>query len=861
VCTSPAADNAAVICGSVEEKGGEKLIGANVVLKGTKQGGRTDANGRYWIPAVRPGLYAVEAGYIGYAHVTKSVVVRAGDTVNVDFLLEVSAFAIGGMEVIGTTDLLPREAETKTTISAAEIEHFQASSIGDVLDLVPGIQKTENPGLGKTSQISVRGDPGDPLSAFGTLVMVDGVPLSNNADLQFERFTKGFTGVSTLGRGADLRLIPADNVQSIEVVTGVPSVRFGDATSGVVNVQTKIGPQPHRLKVKANPDTREANLGGGFSMGNSGLSYNLNGAQSERDVRKEGDEYSRLTGQLVFNQSILEDALTFNAKLHGQKVFDEEEPKGDAQQTRNYNRGYTLGTVLWGKYGMPFGVSEIEYNAYLTYRKEDSFRSKLVQSDLRILPNGDTVSTYLGNVETLGAEWTAGGRLEWSNTFFTGDFIHRAIIGTDIQYNANTGEGVIVDSIYNYYGSQSGRISYSFDSIPGQLLASVYAEDRISGHLGVNVSLTIGLRYEIYQPYGFDVKGLWGGGDLVKSHQGSYLNPRMTLLVALSASNQIRLSAGYTSKSPPMASIYPPPDVLRWRNPVTASLFYYRPDLHVPDLKGYREGQVELAFDQKLFGAIGTSLTGYLRKRSNEPEQESTPVFAYADDSGTPRVYYVDYYSVYRNLGWTETKGVEFSLKTNRILPLNMDFNVVGSYSYSKFGRWGTSWDDTPDPSFGQYPNYRVPNVPIDTLIGFVYPAKGEWNDRLLINYYMRYTHPSLGLWVTIRAEQLVFERLQYFNVEPVNYALLTESDLAQQSYEESIHPKYVKWLFSLNISKSLWRGAEVSFYVNNFMDNPAIGRYMMSATTYSDQSRNPPLFYGIEFSMIADDLLGGGKQ
>jgi hypothetical protein len=861
VFASPLADDTGVIRGIVQDNAGERLIGANVAVKGTKLGGRSDAQGRYLIPSVKGGLYTVEASFVGYTHISKTIVVRGNDTVKVDFLLEETAFAIGGMEVIGTTDLLPREADTKTTITAAEIEHFQASSIGDVLDLVPGVQKTDNPGLGKTSQIAVRGDQGDALSAFGTLVMIDGIPLSNNASLQFERYSEGATGVSNLGRGADLRMIPADNVQSIEVVSGVPSVRYGDVTSGIINVQTKIGSQPHRLKVKSNPDTREANLGGGFSLGNSGFSYNANIARSERDIRKDGDEYSRLTGQLVFNKMMLDDALTFNAKVHGQKIYDEEEPKGDAQQTHNYNRGHTLGMAFWGRYGMPPGVSEIEYNTYLTYRKENSFKSRLVQSDLRVLPNGDTVSTYIGKVETHGIEWTLGGRLEWSNTFFTGDLIHRTVMGTDLQYNANTGDGLMIDSIFNYYGSQSGRTSYSFDGIPGQLLASVYAEDRIAGNLGADFTLSLGLRYEMYRPYGFDIKGLWGAGDLVKSHQGAYLNPRMSLLVALSSENQIRLSAGYSSKSPPMSSIYPPPDVLRWRNPTTASLLYFRPDLHVPDLKGYREGQIELAYDQKLFGSIGLSASGYYRKRTDEPEQQIVPVFASANSGGKTLVYYVDYYSLYENLGWTETKGLEFSLKTSQIRPLNMDFRVVGSYSRTNSSRGGASWDDTPDASRGQFANYKVPGVSVDTLYGFMYSPYGKWSDRLLVNYYLKYTHPSLGLWVTLRAEQLVFERTQEYRLEPVDYNLLTASDRAQRDWEESIHPRYVKWLLNLNISKSLWKGAEVSFYVNNFLDDLAIGRYQTSATQAYDDERNPPLFYGIEFSIIVDELLKVGTE
>ncbi|HSQ74081.1 MAG TPA: TonB-dependent receptor plug domain-containing protein, partial [Bacteroidota bacterium] len=729
----------------------------------------------------------------------------------------------------------------------------------DVLDLVPGVQKTDNPGLGKTSQIATRGEESDKLSAFGTLVMVDGIPLSNNANLQFERYTSNATGNSNVGRGADLRLIPADNVATIEVVTGMPSVRYGDMTSGLINVQTKIGSQPHRLKMKSNPDTEEANLGGGFEMGESGLSYNVNAARSERDIRKDGDEYVRLTGQVVHNIALFDDALTLNTKIHGQKIFDEEQPKGDVQRIRNYNRGHTLGFATWGKYAFIAGISDLDFNTYLTYRKEDSHRSKLIQSDLRILPTGDTVSSYIGQVETRGNEWTLGGRLEWNNTFFTGDFIHKTLIGTDLQYNANTGEGLLLDTLFNYYGSSSGRVPYSFDSIPGQLLASVYAEDRISGRLGVDFTLSFGVRYEMYRPFGIDFGGLFGEGDFVKSHQGSFLNPRFSLLLALSDKNQLRLSGGYSSKSPPMSSIFPPPDVLRWRNPVAQAVTYFQPNTWVPGLRGYREGQLEVSFDQKLFGSAGVTLTGYYRERKHEPESHDYPVFASAVSGGKTVFYFVDKYQLYMNDGWTQSKGVEFSIRTGTIRPLNMDFRIVGAYSYTRSGRSEWTFYETPDVSKGQYPNYPVQGGGTDTLIGWRYPPGIHWADRFILNYYLRYTVAPLGLWVTLRAEQVLVERYQD-GQRPVDYSLLTPADAAERAFDESIRAMYTKWLVNINVSKSLFKGAEISFYVNNVFDDPAHISYLYSATEYSAKSRNPALFYGIEFSIIVDDLFGKGE-
>ncbi|MGE5500236.1 MAG: TonB-dependent receptor, partial [Syntrophothermus sp.] len=362
---APAAKSGSVK-GTVRDEKNEVLYAASVVVEGTTLGAATGINGDYAIHNVKPGAYRVKASYMGYVPLEKRVIVEEGKTVNVDFVLKPTSFQIGGIEVVGVTDLLPTDVATKTSINSGEIEHFQASSVKDVLALVPGVAKTDNPGLGKTGQIAIRGAEDNNLSALGTLIMVDGIPVSNNANLQFEMNSGAKSGMSNMGAGADLRTIPADNLNSIEVITGLPSVRYGDATEGVINIKTKIGSQPDRLKIKQNPDTEEANFGGGTSLNaNNGLSYNLNAARSERDLRLTGDEYTRLTGELVHSNKFNDMNFTMYQKLKGQRIFDEEQPKGDAWKTKNYNRTFSLGYANWGKFVPEGEVSSIEYNLYL----------------------------------------------------------------------------------------------------------------------------------------------------------------------------------------------------------------------------------------------------------------------------------------------------------------------------------------------------------------------------------------------------------------------------------------------------------------------------------------------------------------
>lgn len=841
--------------GIVLDENGKALFSANVILIGTNHGAATCFLGKFRIGNILVGKYKLQVSYVGYTTKNIDIKIIENRFIQINVNLKPASFNVGGITVTAKENLLPRDVATKTDINSGEIEHYQATNLGDVLDLVPGVQKSANPGVSKTSQIAIRASEGDNISAFGTKVIIDGEPISNNSNLQFEALTGSKFGGSDVGGSVDLREIPADNLESVSVISGMPSVRYGDFSNGIIELRTKMGVAPHRIKVKNNPQNTEANFGGGFGINQNSLNYNFNIARSERDLRLTGDEYTRFTGQLIYGAN---HSSSWNAhyKFKGQFINDEQEPKGDLLKTKNYNRGYTIGFNTWGKL-KPFNeISSFDYSAYVSMQNINSMRSKLVTEYL-ITPQEDTVASYIGELENKGIEWLAGGRIEWKNIFYTGDYIHNILSGAEIQYEANTGEGLVLDTVYNYYGVESQRRPYTFDSIPGQLILSLYAEDKLTGHFIFDFSLMFGFRYEMYRPNSFNLSGIWGDGDLIDSHQGSFFNPRISLLTYFSSKSQLRINFGSSSKSPAMSSIYPPESVLAWRNPVSGINEYYRFDKTVPNLQGYKTSQIEISYDHKFLNRMGLSLTAYYRERNHQPKYQTQPVFTEIDVTNKKTVYYVGKYSLSYNYGSHQSKGLELTFRTAKIKPLNMNFKITGAYSYSKTPSTGNSYTFNNDESIGQISNYQVPGVESDTLIGYYYPSSGQWRDRLQINYYIKYMNRDLGLWVTLRAEQLYADRYQNFSLIPVDYNLLTDQSKIVRDYQESVFSKPPKWLFSFNVSKSLFKGAEVSFYVNNFLDDPAVWRsYNPANNIYMDSVRNPELFYGIEFSMIFDELL-----
>jgi len=835
------------ISGVIKNRKGKNLPAANIIIIENQRGCSSDHLGRFEFKDVYPGHYTLRVSYVSYE--TRYIKVLVSEHAVTDTIVELSQslFQIGGIEVIGSTQLLPEDAATKTIITSGEIEHYQASSVKDVLNLVPGVQRSENPGLSQKGQLAIRGDIMDRLATFGTLIIVDGVPITKNSDLQFESPGSNLLSIPTVMSGIDLRTIPADNIEKIEVLSGLPSVKYGDFTEGVVNIKTKTGLQPHRLKIKDNPDTREANLGGGFK---NFINYNVNLARSERDIRIEGDEYTRFTSQISRSDDFFDNTLEVNHKINTLLIFDEEKPKGDIYKTVDYDRGFGLGYSGWGSYLLS-GHEHIDFNMFVNVHRKNSMKSKLVQSELMVLPGGDTVASYIGKVQTKGFEWTTGGKLDWSNVYFTGNILHRLSIGADIQYDANTGQGIMFDSIFSYYGAHSGKRPYSFSSIPGQLLLSFYAEDQITGKFFFDYKISAGLRYETYRPYKFNIQGIWSSEDVIEAHQGTFLNPRINLILYFSQYSQMRLNAGRTSKSPAMALIYPPEEVFRWRNPLTGATQYFRYDQSSPELKGISEDQLEISFDQKVSDDIAASLTFYYKERRNGTTNLTIPVFFPLVMNNTFKVYYIDDYSRQINSGWNISKGAEIVLNTNRIKPLNMNFQVTASYRYMNSSDGGNRMIMDYDLSKGQYPNYRV----LDTLIGFIFPNQGKWSDRIQMNYNIKYTLPALGLWVSFRAEHVIGERFQNYNLEPEDYSLLSDYGKLRYTFDRLTKTKGPKWLFNVNISKSLFKGAEVSFYVNNLFDDPAVRRFETLPFFFAEEVRNPALFYGMEFSTIIDEM------
>ena len=136
---------------------------------------------------------------------------------------------------------------------------------------------TQLPDLTNANTIRLRqagsGGSNYDVSAMGTLFVADGIPMNTNANMQIvKQASNGTVGDPDAGRshvtsGVDMRSIPTDNIESVEVIRGIAPVEYGDMSSGVVLIKRKLKATPFEARFKADSYSKLLYAGKGIELG------------------------------------------------------------------------------------------------------------------------------------------------------------------------------------------------------------------------------------------------------------------------------------------------------------------------------------------------------------------------------------------------------------------------------------------------------------------------------------------------------------------------------------------------------------------------------------------------------------------
>lgn len=561
--TAQAQEDLCTIKGKIyDAKTKENLFGVVATIPDINVWFVSGDGGTYKLEKIPAGEYTICYARIGIQEKKIKVKLEPGQIIELNVPMNYLSLAID--EIVVTAKENPNQLSTSSLIETQAIEHIQASSLGDVMQLLPG-QVSKNPDLNTSNQANLRSTTSDPdnnkIDAFGTAVIMDGAPISNNANLQATNTAQiGAEGYfSTVsGGGVDLRQIPTDNIESVEIIRGIPSVKHGDLTSGAIIVNTKAGVTPFVGKVKFNPNTKQAYLGKGLKLKDDRGSINVDFdyAYSQSDVRLSSPSYNRLTGKLTYSNTFFDQKLYSTTKLSGFRTYDEDRDKDGTSLEKRYSKDLGFRLTTSGKLRLKKKFSNcINYNITVDYKDQESYNRSLNSGSITPLASSLVNETY--QAIYLPSEYYTGYYIDGNpfnlfasidNNFHIklGGFHNKIMIGINYTIDANWGDGKYFDE--NYYPSSSLR-PVSFKDYPALHHLSYYIEDMVRTKLfNKTLKVQAGLRFDNIQPE-----------NPVKGEFGQVLLPRINLTYHISNNLTLRGGYGKTSKSPSLVYLYPDP--------------------------------------------------------------------------------------------------------------------------------------------------------------------------------------------------------------------------------------------------------------------------------------------------------------
>ncbi len=238
------------IQGQIVDQQALSVPGVSVVVTGPQGANEalTDGDGRFTLPFLTPGAYAVRAALDGFKAVERrDIIVSLGQTV--DLRLELALGQIAEtVTVVGAA--APIDTSSTTTGGIIDSEFARSVPVGrrisDVTYLTAGVSHSGSVGR---QNPSIAGGSG-----LDNHYVIDGVNITNQG--------YGALGSYSIFHGSLGNATPFDFVKEVQVKTGGYEAEFGQSLGGVVNVVTKSG--SNALRGSAFGYTRPTGLEGSW---------------------------------------------------------------------------------------------------------------------------------------------------------------------------------------------------------------------------------------------------------------------------------------------------------------------------------------------------------------------------------------------------------------------------------------------------------------------------------------------------------------------------------------------------------------------------------------------------------------------
>jgi hypothetical protein len=889
----------------------ETLPFAHIRLNGTTDHiAVSDDNGEFKLTGISPGEYLLTCSYLGYKRQERRLTI----TGNLHLQIELT-FDNLLREVIVTA------TESKGIASASRIDreamsHLQPTSFTDLLELLPGnISRDPNMGaantilLRETGNLTATGDrsnsPDYAVTSLGTLFMIDGSPVNNDANLQYNP-NNDTSGPdyrrTTVNRGVDMRTISTDNIESVEIVRGIPSAEYGNLTSGLVNIKTIRKAGKLTARFKADGYSKLLAAGKGFAPAKD-LIVNLDAGflDAKVDPRNNLENYRRINASLRLTMNRKQESHLFKWTPNIDCTTSIDDVKDDPdinygginQYKSTYNLFKLTNNLRWSFLKVNF-IRSFEINSSVSAQFDRLEQRKLVApTRVGISPTGNEPGER--DAHLLFAEYVADYLCDGKpvNAFlkFKGDFAFKPAniqndlkLGGEWNYSKNFGDGQIYDLSHPITSTGWHHRPRAYKDIPALQNLSLFAEDYVTAKAGANtLELQAGLR--TVNQLGMDEKYLISG----KTYFDPRINLRWTfpaipagarnLTVALSA------GAGKTTKMPTLNYLYPNPaytDLTQlgyydMQKPAEHSRYNVLTYMHDPT--NYRltparntkqEVRLELNYgDNRLSAAYfvedmtsGFRFSPLYRAYAYKDYDES--VIKGSELNGPPDLSVIPYTLKKRLSGYTSAEngsrlkkeGVEFQFNSQRIAPLRTAVTINGA--------WFRSTYTNSKPML-----VTVSDVVQDVVIAENYIGLYDWDDgrvnhQFNTNFMFDTQVPEWGFIFSASVQCMWYIRTQSIFKKGIPTAYLSVDDEQLHPYtEESKTDIYLQHLIknfnddiflqneiplacyvNLKATKKIDRFLELALFVNRLLD------YIPDYTTNGfTRRRNVDCYFGMELN------------
>lgn len=861
-----------------------------------------DIDGNFILNQIPTGLQEIQISYIGFNSFEKKIDV--GKNINLIVKLATTSFSLPEFEVMAK-----RKSRDKLVVNEAAIEYVQPTSLSDVLLLLPGNIYKEN-SMSSFGLISSRQAGSDTNTSLGVAIMADGSPISNDGmRTQLVGITENSSAYSGdteikkrtgINSGIDMRYISTDHIQSVEFTRGITSARYGNLSSGMIQIKSKSGVSPLRIRFKADLKNKLVYAGKGFKLPRrSGtLHIGVDYLNSVDDIREEMDKFSRLTGQAVYSNQLKwgDNMMDIEAKIS--QTISANKMKKD-ELTYEYNESYMSNyskTGLLLKNNLSLSNKWIEK---IEFMLSSDFVSDVIKRHKMVISSSGPLNVPLAKEEGehegiyLPGKYYSDFFIDnkpinvfaqlhgISRTQLTNKLGLNLQYGIDYKRTKNKGEGAVIED--------ETKPPFPYDNtymrprpnwqIPAISIGAAYLQAEMQYKFNDDDLIKLSAGGRATQMFNLDKEYALSGKVLSE--------PRINAMYIWGNDfkNCIRLGYGIENKLPTMDYLYPEKlykdfymlnaytNEPEYRRLITYTKIF---DVANKNIKQNKNKKTEIGWDFEYKG-FDISLTAFYENTNSGFEyfKVYNPLTYELYNTLKPGVnisgrvpqkedYIKEEYSIFTtstkvlNSKKVIKRGIEYRIITPKIDAIKTTIELNGAYYKTIYA--------SSLPEY-YYPGKKIANKP--------YPYVGIYNTnpyyeykRLNTNIWMNTHIPKFKLFFTNFVQIVWISSKQYkdsMNKYPEYYIdfngtknivdqnimnKIDSDDLIFRHLKKTILPieyaidsKPISLLWNFKATKELNRFAKLSFFVNGILDiNP---RYMSGGKTTEREWNNP--YFGLE--------------